>query len=434
MNILVLGGGFVGLTTACTLAENNHQVSLYEVDPIKSSKIASGEVPFYEPGITDLLQNLLQKQKIKVLQDFQQSKLQIDMAVLCVGTPELESGEIDLTQVISGINLVLKELDSNVVICIKSSIVPGSYKIINSMFEHVHPSPKIAIVPEFLREGTALNDARNPDRVVIGTFNSDLYEIIELAFSKNTDKVVRTTPFNAEAIKYVSNSFLATCISFTNEVFNYLTSHQECSVSEILQGWHGDNRFKANSEGQVGLTKYLVPGPGFGGSCFPKDVKALSHVIAQAGDSNAIIRRVLRQNEEMPNSIVDWLSDCIPANEKVLVVGVAFKESTSDLRESPGIKILRALSARGYDATWYDEQFSSITEQDVGFKFEDIATSGADYLVLVTHNLHYRLVLEEHRNHDLKTRKRVFALRFQEPISNYIWHYPKQKKDDEYVE
>ena len=95
---------------------------------------------------------------------------------------------------------------------------------------------------------------------------------------------------------------------------------------------------------------------------------------------------------------------------------------------------MRALSARGYDATWYDEQFSSITEQDVGFKFEDIATSGADYLVLVTHNLHYRLVLEEHRNHDLKTRKRVFALRFQEPISNYIWHYPKQKKDDEYVE
>lgn len=368
MKISIIGTGYVGLVSGICLAEKGHRVICVDVDREKVDKINKAIPPIYERGLEDLLKKNIEL-TFTATTDLKQAVEDTEISIIAVGTP-FNGDKIDLTsikQAARDLGNILKEKESYHVIVVKSTVVPGTTdEVVVPILEETSGKKAgvdfgVGMNPEFLREGEAIDDFMNPDRIVLGGIDektrnmmAGIYKVFE-----KTD-VLRTNNGTAEMVKYTANALLATMISFSNEIGNLCAKLENIDVVDVLKGVQKDNRFSPilpNGERITpGFISYLSAGCGFGGSCFPKDVKALISHAKQAGSPMKLLDSVIEINEEQPEKILLLLEnhfkdlDGLP----VSILGLSFKPGTDDMRESPAIPIVQHLLEKGAKVQAYD--------------------------------------------------------------------------------
>ena len=343
MKLGIIGLGYVGLITGVGFASLGNKVIGVDIDKEKVDKINKGRTPIYEQGLEEKLkevkENFIATNNIKDLKD-------TEIIFICVGTPSKEEGSIDLTYLNQSAEDILKILDNYKVIVVKSTVVPGTTESLISVLKKSGKEFGLGMNPEFLKEGCALKDFLKPDRIVVGSYDEKSKNILaELYKDFNCPKIF-TDLKTAEMIKYASNSFLATKISFINEIGN-ICKKLGIDVYEVGEGIGYDKR--------IGK-EFLNAGIGFGGSCFPKDVKGLIAKSNEIGYKPKILEEVIRLNENQPLKIIEFLKKNISdLNEKSIgVLGLAFKPETDDIRESRSIPIVKELLKEGVNVKAYD--------------------------------------------------------------------------------
>lgn len=353
MKISIIGCGYVGTVTGVCFSDLGHNIVFCDIDEKKLDLISHGRAPIYERSLDDLIQR--NRERLAATSDLTAAVRDTDITFICVGTPSEDDGSIDLTYVLSAGAMIGKTLyetpDFHPVI-VKSTVFPGSTDgPVRSVLEE--ESGKRAFVdfglgsnPEFLREGNAVQDFREPDRIVLGAGDGKTMQALRDLYASFTCPKIETSIRTAEMIKYTSNAFLATKISFANEIGN-LAKRLGIDSQEVFAGVGLDSR--------IG-TAFFRTGIGFGGSCFPKDVRALIAGAGDYGEHLQIIHAALRVNENQPMILVRLLQIHIPdlKSRRIGVLGLAFKPNTDDVRESRAIPIIRALLDAGAEVVAYD--------------------------------------------------------------------------------
>jgi UDPglucose 6-dehydrogenase len=408
MNIAVVGTGYVGLVTGVCFAEFGVNVTCADKDQRRIAKLAEGESPIHEPRLSEMLQRNLQQGRIHFTTDTEHAVKQSLVVFIAVGTPPKEDGSADLRYVEEVARAIGKSLDGYKVIVTKSTVPVGTGQMIQQIIRAEngngsHGAFDVASNPEFLREGSAIEDFLRPNRVVIGASSpqaiailQDLYRplyLIETPF-------VITSLEAAELIKYASNSFLALKISFINELAN-LCEPLGVDVHVLAKAMGLDQRIGP---------KFLHAGPGFGGSCFPKDTQALAQIAKKHGSSIRLVETLVNVNEQQKLRMVDKIVNALGvssngdslAGRTIAVLGLAFKPNTDDIRDAPSITIIRELQRRGAHVQAFDPAAMEQAQQfltDVDYRTDPYdAAQGADALVLVTE-------WNEFRNLDLNKMK-----------------------------
>ncbi|MBD3388557.1 MAG: nucleotide sugar dehydrogenase [Candidatus Altiarchaeales archaeon] len=355
MKISVVGSGYVGLITAAGFAEKDHDVICVDIDKRKVDMINARKPPIFEKGLQEILDHVV-PENLKASLNLEASVLKTDVTFICVGTPSDDDGSINLKyvkEVSREVGKILKKKKGYHVVVVKSTIIPGSTE------EHVIPALEkesgkkagrdfgVVMNPEFLREGVAVDDFLNPDRIVIGSLDERGGDLIEKLYYDFTAPVLRVNLKTAEMIKYTSNSLLATKISFINEIGN-VCKRLNVNVYDVAKGVGLDHRISPS---------FLNAGPGFGGSCFPKDVKAMVHKAQEVDVDPILLNAVLEVNARQPQVLLDLVrSKYELKGAKVTVLGLAFKAGTDDMRESPSVPIVRGLIEEGAEITAYDPE------------------------------------------------------------------------------
>jgi len=368
MKISIIGTGYVGLVSGACLAQKGHHVFCVDVDPVKITKIAQGVPPIYEKGLEDILRNHVHVNLFPTT-DLSKAVLESDVSLVAVGTP-FNGSEIDLTyikQVSQQIGNVLKEKPGYHLVVVKSTVVPGTTdSVVLPILEQASGKKAgvdfgVGMNPEFLREGEAVEDFLKPDRIVVGGWDTKSQELLEKVYEGFSGvPVLKTSNSTAEMIKYTSNCLLATLISFSNEIGNLCASMGNVDALEVMQGVHLDKRLSPIlPDGQrvvPSLTTYLEAGCGFGGSCFPKDVKAIIAHGIKEGLPMELLQAVVEVNRRQPMEIINLLKKHFPSLQgvKIGVLGLAFKPGTDDMRESPAIPIITMLVKLGAKVQAYD--------------------------------------------------------------------------------
>ncbi|MFN4213512.1 UDP-glucose dehydrogenase family protein [Exiguobacterium sp.] len=358
MKFGIIGLGYVGLATLCGLAKAGHEVIGVEKQAPKLEQLRGGTIPFHEPGMAEVLQEFADA---ITLTDEIAATEGVAYLFLAVGTPSREDGSCDLTFV----DDVLAEVKTKQKIVIRSTVPPGTTDLLKVMY----PAHTFAIVPEFLQEGRALADVLKPHRVVIGSEDLEMCEELAGIYGRLGVPLVCTSPINAEFIKYASNAFLATKISFMNDL-SRLADKAGADITTIADGMGLDPR--------IGRS-FLNAGLGYGGSCFPKDMNALLHVAGDNGLDLPVIRAAAETNTAQLHYLLSKLD--VTRGMRVAFLGLAFKPGTDDMRDAPSVALaqqllLQEVEVVGYDplATWDYRQAATAEE----------ALAGADYAILVT--------------------------------------------------
>jgi len=386
MHIAVIGSGYVGLVTGACFAEFGVDVTCVDVDAEKIARLSSGETTIYEPGLDQLVQKNLQAGRLRFTTDVASASDQALVIFLAVGTPPAADGSADLTYVENATRTIAQHMESYKVVATKSTVPVGTSKRLATLIrKHQRKPVEFSIVsnPEFLREGAAISDFMRPDRVVIGSSDEqgiaimrDLYRplyLIETPF-------VITSLEGAELIKYAANAFLATKISFINEIAN-LCEKVGCDVHEVARAIGMDRRIGG---------KFLHPGPGFGGSCFPKDTSALSFIGKQFSSPTRIVDAVIEVNHQQRLAMVPKIENLAEglAGKRIAVLGLAFKPETDDMRDAPSVEIIRGLVERGAKVSAYDpvaqKEAKKLLPEIEYADDEYAAAEGADVLVFMT--------------------------------------------------
>lgn len=368
MRISVMGTGYVGLVSGVCLADKGHQVVCVDIDEEKVEKINRGIPPIYERGLEDLLKKNINS-RLSATTDLQKAVLESDLSLIAVGTP-FDGQAIDLRyieQVSQQIGQVLKNKADYHVVVVKSTVVPGTTDdCVVSALEKASGKKAgidfgVGMNPEFLREGEAIDDFMDPDRIVLGGIDERSLTALEEIYQPFTGvDVVKTNCKTAEMIKYTANSLLATMISFSNEIGNLCAGIGGIDAVEVMKGVHLDRRLSpilANGERiNPSFTTYLEAGCGFGGSCFPKDVKALIAHGNRHGQPMRLLESVVQINSEQPRKVLSLLDKHFSSLEGVRlgILGLAFKPGTDDMRESPAIPIVKGLLERNARLKAYD--------------------------------------------------------------------------------
>jgi UDPglucose 6-dehydrogenase len=352
MKISVVGGGYVGLVTGTCFAELGHAVTIIEIDPGKVQAIHIGNPPIYEDGLEDLLKQNAGK-RLNACTGFG-SVASADIVFICVGTPQKPDGSVNLSYIESAstsIGEVLKNTSTYCVVVVKSTVPPGTTeKIVQPVVLRASGKTEkeigFAMNPEFLREGRAMEDFLHPDRIVIGSSNSQAGNRVAEVYTNIPAPVIRTGISAAEMIKYTSNAFLATKISLSNEIGN-ICKNLGVDVYEVMNGVGLDPR--------IGPL-FLNAGAGFGGSCFPKDVSALVSLAKDAGEKPVLLESVLAVNEQQPHRMIVLLEKKIGTvlGKRIAVLGLSFKDNTDDIRDSRTIPVIRELVQKGARVAAYD--------------------------------------------------------------------------------
>lgn len=369
MKISVVGTGYVGLVSGVCMAAKGHSVTCVDVDAEKIAKINAGIPPIYEKDLEPLLQSNLQSGNLKATTDLRSAVLDSEISLIAVGTP-FDGAEIDLKYiraVARQIGEVLRDKPSYHLVVVKSTVVPGTTDdVVRPILEQASGKQAgvdfgVGMNPEFLREGEAVQDFMYPDRIVIGGMDErSIATMAEVyAVFAKVDKL-HTNNKTAEMIKYTSNSLLATMISFSNEIGNLAAALGGIDVVEVMHGVHLDKRLSPILEDGrrvvPGFTTYLEAGCGFGGSCFPKDVKALIAHGERAGRPMPVLQAAIAVNEQQPQQVLNLIARHIPDLQgmRVAVLGLAFKPGTDDMRESPSIPVVNSLLSQGASVRAYD--------------------------------------------------------------------------------
>jgi UDPglucose 6-dehydrogenase len=412
MHIAVIGTGYVGLVTGACFAEFGVDVTCVDIDVDKIARLQAGEMPIYEPGLEQLVTKNVQSGRLRFTTDLKQAVEQALVIFLAVGTPPKSDGSPDLSFVEAAARSVADYMNEYKVIVTKSTVPIGTGEHLRKLVRaQLKTRLNFGIVsnPEFLREGAAINDFMRPDRVVIGSRDEeaiaimrDLYRplyLIEAPF-------VLTSLEAAELAKYAANAFLATKISFINEIAN-LCDSIGCDVHDVARAIGMDRRIGS---------KFLHPGPGFGGSCFPKDTRALASVAREFGRDSMIVDAVIEVNRRQRQAMVPKIEKLVGdvAGKTIAILGLAFKPETDDMREAPAIDIITSLIAHGATVRAYDPVAMSEAAKvlpDVNYVADEYeAVTDADALVFVTEWNQLR-ALDMGRIRDLMKAPRIADLR-----------------------
>ncbi|MCR4434759.1 MAG: UDP-glucose/GDP-mannose dehydrogenase family protein [Clostridiales bacterium] len=355
MNISVIGTGYVGLVTGACLAEFGMNVLCADIDEEKISKLKRCVVPIYEPGLENIIKNNVRRGTLKFTTDIRESVEHAAAIFICVGTPTLADGSTDLQYVFHAAKEIARYMEDYKLIINKSTVPVGTGRAVkdevNNILLQRNKSISFDVVsnPEFLREGMAVKDFINPDRIAIGAESTKAVNIMKEIYNL---QILHDIPFfvtgveTAEMIKYASNAFLATRISFINEIANMC----ECcgaDISVVSKAMGMDSRIGAG---------YLNPGPGFGGSCLPKDAKALLNMGKALGYTPRIVKSVLEVNGIQKKRMLNKIKKAAGKlkNKTITILGIAFKPETDDIRESPAIAVIEELLDKGATVKVYD--------------------------------------------------------------------------------
>lgn len=368
MNIGIIGAGYVGVTTGICLADLGHKIYLYDIDDEKITKLKNKSMPFFESGLQDLLTKSVSMKNLICTNSLKKLVENCSGCFICVGTPNNEQKQIDLSQIIDSVQSLCEEIrqlnKQQFNIIMRSTVVPYTTKnhvlpIINKILYGMDFG--YSVIPEFLREGQALSDFMNPDKIVIGSIDEKSKNYAEAIFQLfgNNAKIINTNPETAELIKYVNNAFFSMLISFSNEVANIAEKIPNVDSFKVLEALVLDRRITSKENTKIitpGLKSYLIPGCGFGGSCFPKDVKALLQFAKSQNVDVPLIDAILKINDERVKKITTLTESLLGSlnNKKISILGLTFKPDTDDLRSSPSLQAIDYLKKKGATIHAYD--------------------------------------------------------------------------------
>jgi UDPglucose 6-dehydrogenase len=387
MRIVMIGTGYVGLVSGVCLADFGHEVICVDNDGAKIEMLNSGEVPIFEPNLKSLINKNVNASRLKFTTDLQESMRGANVVFIAVGTPSRRGdGHADLSYVYAATNEISKNICEFTVIATKSTVPVGTGDEIEKILSKNHSKDKFSVVsnPEFLREGAAIKDFKHPDRIIVGAECHDAIEIMKAVYRPlfiNETPILFTNRRTSELIKYASNSFLATKISFINEMAN-LCENVGADVQALARGMGLDKRI---------APKFLHAGPGYGGSCFPKDTTALIRTAEEAEVSLPIIQSVIKSNEDRKHKMVQKIIRFFNGdlnNKTLAFLGLAFKPNTDDMRDAASLTIIPELQNFGALIKVYDP--ASMKEaknllQNIDYKKNSYdCIEGADALIILT--------------------------------------------------
>ncbi|MGM2631948.1 UDP-glucose dehydrogenase family protein [Bacillus cereus group sp. Bce040] len=349
MNIAVVGTGYVGLVTGVCLSDIGHQVVCIDIDINKIEKMKKGISPIYEPGLEDLMIRNIKKGNLKFTNSYAMGFKDVQVVIIAVGTPQMPDGSANLQYIEAVAESIGEYVTQDVVVVIKSTVPVGTNDYVKGkILANLKNDIKIAMAsnPEFLREGSAIRDTFDGDRIIIGTEDEETVEILEQMYKEFELPIYKTDIYSAEMIKYASNAFLATKISFINEISN-ICEKLGANVEDVANGMGMDKR--------IGRA-FLNAGIGYGGSCFPKDTQALVQIAGNAKHDFELLRSVIQVNNSQQYRLLDKIQQRFNniRGKTVALLGLAFKPNTDDMREAASIVLARELVELGINIKAYD--------------------------------------------------------------------------------
>lgn len=346
MKLAIVGSGYVGLTSSVCFASRGHNVTCIDIDKKKVDMINSGVSPIFEKGMNELLKDVLKKGLLKATIDAKTAIKNSEVIFICVGTPSKENGDIDLKYIESATKTISENLNNYKIVVVKSTVVPGTtMKTVKPILDKANVEYGLCMNPEFLKEGMAINDFLDGDRIVLGVSNAKTEQMMRELYKYFPQELFITNPTSAEMIKYVNNSLLATKVSFANEIGN-VCKKLGIDAYDVMDGVGLDKRL---------CRSFLNSGCGFGGSCFQKDVKAIVAKGIELNEPMIVLKSVLKLNKEQPLKMIDLLKKHInPNNKTICVLGLAFKPGTDDIREAPSLIIIDELLKLNAKVVAYD--------------------------------------------------------------------------------
>ena len=386
MKIAVVGTGYVGLVTGTCFAESGNHVTCIDIDQAKIARLNAGEIPIYEPGLSELVEQNREAERLDFTTDLAAGVKDAALVFLAVGTPPAADGSADLTSLWKVVDDLAKHLSPQTIVVTKSTVPVGTNAgIFRRLKERTGRDCDVVSNPEFLKEGAAIEDFMKPDRVVVGVRRAEVGEVMRelyAPFLRTEKPFIVMSPESAEMTKYVANALLSTKISFINEVAN-LCERMQADINDVRRGIGHDSR--------IGFA-FLFPGVGYGGSCFPKDVRALASIAKSVGLEPTILDAVdevnTRQKSVVPDKIEKHFGGQL-AGRTVAVWGLAFKPRTDDIREAPALTLIDRLLAGGAKVQVHDPEALENVRRQYGDKlsyFEQPygALEGADVLAIMT--------------------------------------------------
>lgn len=376
--VCVVGAGYVGLTVAACLASLGHKVRCLESNLLRLTMLRNGEMPIIEPSLAELVAEGTASGHLSFTDDVNHAMENAELAMLCVGTPPRLDGDPDLTFLAAAAREVVSAAKRDLVIVVKSTVPPGSCEAVALVCDESTPegiAVSVASSPEFLRESRAVYDFLHPDRIVIGAEDDNVFDLVSDLYPKDVP-VVKCDRRGAEFIKYAANAFLAVKISFANEVAA-LCEHLGTESSVVLKGVGLDHR--------IG-TEFLKPGPGYGGSCLPKDVSGFQALGKSLGVPTRVVSAAQQVNENASSAIVEKLSMILGgiSNKRIAILGLSFKEGTDDTRDSPALKLANELVDLGASVCSFDPMAKTDSYRGERMSSAMAAIEGADVLVIAT--------------------------------------------------
>ena len=393
MNVTIYGSGYVGLVTGACLAEVGNHVVCMDIDQDKIDRLNSGEIPIYEPGLDELIARGREQGRIEFTTDLEKAVGHGLFQMIAVGTPPGEDGSADLQYVLAVAESIGRHMDEYKIVVDKSTVPVGTAELVRGRINSVLDDRKLSLEfdvvsnPEFLKEGAAIDDFMKPDRIIIGTDNprtTELLRMLYTPFNRNHERIIAMDIPSAELTKYAANAMLATKISFMNEMAN-IAERVGADIEQVRQGIGSDHR--------IGF-QFIYPGCGYGGSCFPKDVQALSRTAHAMGYESKILDAVEATNYQQKGRLFEKISKFYAgelAGKTIALWGLSFKPRTDDMREAPSRVLLERLIAEGARVRAYDpvamNEARQIYRDLAGFELCDSADEtlhGANALAIVT--------------------------------------------------
>ena len=352
MKISFVGTGYVGLVSGVMMSHLGHDIVCLDVDKDKISKLKNQETPIYEPGLTEYIEKYANTKRLQFVHGYDLNIADSDCLFITVGTPPKENGDADLSGIFQAVESASEYISPECVIVLKSTVPPGTCQQVRTFMQDKGSDIHIVSNPEFLREGNAIKDFIEPDRIVIGTHSEHALKIMQQVYKPLTDQgipFVETDLSTSELIKYAANTFLSNKIAFINEM---------ADLCEIVGADIGTLSKAVGLDKRIGKD-FLRAGPGFGGSCFPKDILALQRLANKVDSDFLILDAVIKANSNRPNSMMNKISNALDGsvkNKKLAILGLTYKAGTDDLRSSPAIDLINLLQQQGADITAYDPE------------------------------------------------------------------------------